>query len=527
MMDALDCDVIVVGAGISGLTAAYQLTTQSQLNVRVLEASERVGGRVRMVSLKGSNDVEGRWDVGGQFVGFCQPHIIDLLQKFDLGLEKVYVEGSKFLQTSEETIKSYSSDIPNVSIPTIIDLFLFVRKIDKLSEEIDVYHPYSHPNAAVWDSMTLQEFTRMSLWTKAAEHTSSAAIRCIFGKESSQISMLHYLYYIKAAGGMDAVLKASDGAAQEYSIKGGTDALINKLVENIKNNNNNMLETQCPVTKIEQTDDYVTVYAKKKTPDCGNQEVVYKCKYCILAAPPHMLGYIDFIPNLPSEKRELIKYMQPGNVTKVIFTYKEAFWRKKKLSGEIVTSVGPVCISYDCSSSNPPIPALLAFVGGDQMVQWRQVEEPVFVKAVLDCLEKFLGPKVKDFISVASMDWAQEPYVQGSPTSMIVPGGMKYFPNMRKPYRRLLFAGTETATSCCGYMSGAIQAGQRAATETLFLEDPCLVSPESLKDTVFRDDSVFKKNQHKKRICWPKNVIGFGIGLTAGVAAWKLANKLR
>ncbi|CAI9718381.1 probable flavin-containing monoamine oxidase A [Octopus vulgaris] len=523
-MDELDCDVIVVGAGISGLTAAYELTTRSQLSIRVLEASERIGGRTRVVTLKGSNDVEGKWDVGGQFVGYCQPHIIEMLQKFNIGLDKIYVEGMKFIQITDGSIKSYATPIPNLSILSMLDLFIFLRKINKMCEEIDVYNPYSHPNAAVWDSMTLQEFTRANAWTKAAIHCSEAATRCMFGKETSQISLLHYLYYVKAGGGIDALLEATNGAAQEFSIKGGTGALINKLVENIKNDNN-VLELKCAVTKIEQNNDQVIVYAEKK--DSDNKEVVYKCKYCILAIPPHMLGFINFIPNLPSEKRELIKYMQPGNLTKVIFTYKEAFWRKKKFSGEIVTSVGPVCIVYDCSSLSPPIPALLAFVGGDQMVQWRQVEEPIFVKAVLDCLEKFLGPEVKDFISVASMDWAQEPYVLGSPTSMIVPGGTKYFPNMRKPYLRLLFAGTETATQCCGYMSGAIQAGQRAAKETLFLEDPSLLDPKSLEDTVFRDESFFKNKQRKKKFSWTNKVVGVGIGLTAGLAAWKLATKFR
>lgn len=522
--NVIETDVVVVGAGISGLTAAYELATRTPLSVRVLEALDRLGGRTRVVTLKGHNGLEESWDVGAQFVGHCQPHIMEVLKKFDLGLNKVYVDGIKMVQLAEGPIRSYSTSIPNLSILAMLDMFLFLRKIQSMCDEIDVYNPYSHPRAAVWDSMTLQEFTRSRAWTNALIQCLEAATRCIFGKETSQISLLHYLYYIKAGGGIDALLESSNGAAQEFTIKGGTGALVEKLAEGVKNNNNNVIELKCPVTKIEQSPEKIMVYTEMKNSD--GEDITYQCKYCILAIPPHMMGHISFIPDLPSDKRELIKYMQPGNLTKVIFTYKQAFWRKKKFSGEALCANGPVCVVYDNSSAC--IPSLMAFVGGDQMVQWRQVEEPVFVKAVLTCLEKFFGSEVNDFISVASMDWAQEPYILGSPTSVIVPGAMKYFPNMRKPFNRLIFAGTETATQSCGYMSGAVQTGLRSAREVMFLLDCPSLTAEDLSDTAFRQEELNRsKHRRRKMFSWTNKVVGVGIGLTAGIAAWKIAAELR
>lgn len=521
--NVIETDVVVIGAGISGLSAAHELATRTGLHLQVLEALDRLGGRTRVVALKGHNGLEENWDVGAQFVGHCQPHIMDLLKKFDLGLNKVYVDGIKMVQLGDGPIRSYSSSIPHLSIVAMLDMFIFLRKVQSMCDEIDVYNPYHHPRAAEWDSMTLQEFTRSRAWTKSLIQCLEAATRCIFGKETSQISLLHYLYYVKAGGGVDALLEASNGAAQEFTIQGGTGVLVEKLAEGVKNNNN-VIELKCPVTKIEQSLEKVLVYTEKKNGD--NEDIIYQCKYCILAIPPHMMGHINFIPDLPSDKRELIKYMQPGNLTKVIFTYKEAFWRKKKLSGEALCTNGPICVVYDNSSAS--IPSLMAFVGGDQMVDWRKVEEPVFVKAVLTCLEKFFGAEVNDFISVASMDWTQEPYILGSPTSVIVPGAMKYFPNMRKPFNRLVFAGTETATQCCGYMSGAVQAGLRSAREVMFLLDSPFLTAEDLSDTAYRhEESTRSKYKRRKMFSWTNKVVGVGIGLTAGIAAWKIAAELR
>ncbi|XP_062567210.1 probable flavin-containing monoamine oxidase A [Saccostrea cucullata] len=521
-------DVVVVGGGISGLTAAYQLHKKdSSLQIIVLEAKDRVGGRTLTLPLKAADGTD-NFDLGGQWVGRCQPHIMALLEELGLTTHVQYLEGKKFMQLGSDRISSYSSDIPSLSPLALIDLQRFMYKLEWMRKQVDIGDPYQSQYGAEWDAMTLETFFNKQLWTKGAKETIESASRCMFGIESSQISVLYYISYLSGAGSLKNLIEATEYTAQEYRIIGGAQQISQKLAASLPPS---CVQLQQPVRKITQQENGdVTVTTEK-----GD---VYSCDRLILAIPPNMTNKIQFDPLLPSCKRELVKRMPAGNLIKVIVTYKEAFWRKAGLSGEFVTNGGPsvltecdrgpLCIVYDATSARGNA-AIVAFLGGAPAIQWRNQKKEDRRSAVLKSLSDFLGPEALNYLDYVEKDWSVEPYNEGCPVCTVGPGAMAYFAaGLRLPFNRIHFAGTESATVWCGFMNGAVQSGLRAANEILFHLRPQAVSAQELATTAYGPSSFLPhtKSKGSRSRTFVKVTLGLGAVVAIVIIAKKVASSL-
>ncbi|WAQ97611.1 AOFA-like protein [Mya arenaria] len=489
-----EVEVVIIGAGISGLTAAYRLKKKDpHLDVLVLEAKERVGGRTLTVEMK-SADGSDHWDLGGQWVGRCQPQIMALLEELGLEVYPQYIRGLKFLQVGRlSNIASYSSDIPTLPLMGLYDLHRLLSMTDKMALEVNPNDPFSCPKAARWDCETLETFIDSKIWTEAVKDLLRACMRTMFGVELSQISLLYFLTYVASAGNMKNLIEATENTAQEYKIKGGAQQISEKLVKHISKENVLLGE---PVSMVTQAGDSVEVISKK-----GNK---YRCKKVILAVPPSQIGRMEFNPTLPVETREIIKRMPPSN----------AFWRVAGSSGEVVSNggasmlpscdMGPLGVVYDATSSNAQ-PALLGFMGGLQAVQWQKME----------------------YIEYRDLVWDTEPYNEGAPVSCVGPGAMRFYAKgLREPFDKIHFAGTESATIWCGFMNGAVQAGSRAALEVLYDLRPQLVAASDIQ-VIGGHRSGHKQGQGQslsgKVVKWS---LGLGIALAVIFTARKFYNSM-
>ncbi len=115
-------------------------------------------------------------------------------------------------------------------------------------------------------------------------------------------------------------------------------------------------------------------------------------------------------------------------------------------------------------------PALLGFIGGRCASVWTSVTLEERRQGLLECLSRYFGGhKVSThLIEYAEKDWNVEPYSGGCPCHNVTTGSMKDFVDgLRKPYKNIHFAGTETASQGMGYMDGAVDAGRRVASEIL------------------------------------------------------------
>ncbi|XDV54034.1 hypothetical protein PO909_022412 [Leuciscus waleckii] len=273
-------DVVVVGAGLSGLSAARRLQKRnSQLSVLVLEARDRVGGRTVSEKLPAANGVD-QWDMGGQWVSSSQTHVMELIRELGVEVFPQYTEGKKVhhMGGPHAKISTYSSSIPSYSPLVLLDFSQILWRIDSLTKTISVEDPMSSPNAELYDSMTLYTFMEKHIWTTQIKEEIALCSRIVFGLEASQVSFLYFLMYSAAAGGTLRLLETTPGSGQEFRVKGGTQQLSEKLVEQI---GAERVRLGAGVTTICQDSENIKV-----TTSAGR----VTCKAVIVACPSNLSG---------------------------------------------------------------------------------------------------------------------------------------------------------------------------------------------------------------------------------------------
>ncbi|KAM9841707.1 putative flavin-containing monoamine oxidase A [Aulostomus maculatus] len=467
-------DVIIVGAGLSGLSAAHLLQKKNaELRILILEGKDRVGGRTVSIDVPAANGVD-RWDFGGQWVGSTQTHILDLIKELGLETYPQFNTGKKVYHTGGpgSKVRTYRTSIPALSPAVLLDLTTLLWKIDRLSATVCIQEPSRTPNAAALDSMTLHSYIEQNAWTTELREEMGVCSRSVFGMEPSQMSLLFFLMYTAAAGGVLPLLESTPGTAQELKIKGGTQQLSHCLAGCVGWKN---VRLRSAVTAIWQDVEWAQVKTATDT---------FLCRAVIVTCPPHLAAKIHYTPSLPSQREFLTQNMPMGHMIKFIITYHTAFWREKGFSGEIVAGAStncPFCVTFDATSPSGNA-ALVGFIAGQLASQWSSKEPGERRDAVLASLVEYLGPEAAFFIHYEEKDWAQEEYSGGCPVNVMAPGLLTYYhPSLREPCGRIHWAGTETATQWCGYMSGAVQAGQRAALEVLAGLCPSTLTQEELE----------------------------------------------
>ncbi|XP_063961702.1 probable flavin-containing monoamine oxidase A [Lytechinus pictus] len=522
-------DVIVIGAGLSGLTAAYHLKrTVEGCKVLVLEAKDRVGGRTLTVPLKCSNGTD-QWDLGGQWVCRTQHHVLWLLNELGIEVYPQKSNGTKLIQSGNNAkINTYQGDIPALPLHVLLDLLNFERKTDALSREIPCDEPWRAKHANDYDGITFEQFLARETWTEGARNMVKGAFEVVNGSGVRGYSALNYLFYVSSGISNRSLYDNKNSGAQEDKIKGGAQSISTKLRETIGQSNVLLSE---PVVSVDQNSGS-TVKVRTLS---GKS---FSCKYIVNAIPMNCSETIQYIPKPPLKRQMLMSYTRSGNLLKFIATYKTAFWRDKGYSGEIINSsnnslspndVGPLIYVCDATSWKGS-PALVGFINNP--IYWSNVEDQDRRSAILKHLERFLGSEALTPIDFREKHWADEPYNGGCPVNVMMTGAAEYWDEIRLPFDRVHWAGTETATHWMGYLSGAVQSGLRAADEVV---NRLGVSEETRNNSSDLLKSLDSPGDDERRSTvgwtsqglvwvWTFGKVGLGLGLAglvgAGVQAW-------
>jgi monoamine oxidase len=278
------------------------------------------------------------------------------------------------------------------------------------------------------------------------------AVRSVFGAEPSEISLLHFLFYLHSGGGLMRLVGIQGGAQQDRFVAGAqvvADRLAAGLGERVV--------LGAPVRAVAHGPEGVRIAADGR---------VWEARRAIVAIPPALAGRIAWEPPLPAARDQLTQRVPMGATMKCHALYERSFWHDAGFSGEAVSDGSPVSAVFDNTSHDGAEPALLAFVVGRPARDWSGRDAAERRAAVLTDLARFFGPAAASPIAYVEKDWSVDPWAGGCPVGVMAPGTLSTLgPALRTPVGRLHWAGTETALEWNGYMEGAVASGERAARE--------------------------------------------------------------
>jgi monoamine oxidase len=448
-------DVVVVGAGLAGLSAARAVAAQGR-SVVVLEARDRVGGRTLNYDLGEGKVVE----IGGEFVGPTQNYTLGLAKELGVETYPAYQKLQSAYINERGRVSHYEGDIPSAGVLGIVDLALLVTKIDALAAKVPVDAPWTMKDAATYDGQSAET------WVRANTTTPQQAVNIVdlffnsgYGGIAAEVSMLYVLAQVAGMGDADNVGTiergiSSEEGAQESRFVGGSQQLAIRAAGHL----GNQVVLNAPVRAIDQSGDRAVVTADAGTWSAGQ---------VIVAVPPQLAAEIVYTPALPAIQDAMRRRMALGTLMKIHAVYPEPFWREDPGVWMALKVGGTVPEMFDNTPPEGKPGVLMGFHGGHA---WRKFAgDPVGRRqAALEDFAQAFGPRALNPIDYFEQDWTAEPWSRGCPVSVVAPGVVtELLPNLIVPHGRVHWAGTETAAYWNGYMDGAISSGQRAAAEAV------------------------------------------------------------
>ena len=449
MAERIEADVCVVGAGYAGLTAARRLA-QGGRSVVVLEARDRVGGRVWTQHLPGGAPV----DRGAGWLGPRHDAAFRLAGELGVGTYKTWVAGAHLLVHGGRT-RRYTGLIPKISPLAVATIALAQARIDRLARKVPLDEPWTAPRAAEWDARSVAWWLRRSgIRTQVARDLFQTAVQGLLTGDLEDTSFLNLLFLVRGHGSLETLFSI-EGGAQENLVEGGAGAMAQRMADDL----GDAVRLAAPVRSVSQRNDAVVVDA---------DEVSVTARRAVVALPPALALEIAFEPALPDDRAALYRAAVAGPESKTLVVYDEPFWRDDGFSGQSAEPGALSEVTLDASPAAGRPGVLASFTFGPVADRAAALDPAERRRRLLDLLADRFGPRAASPVDVVETEWWTEEWTRGCSMAHFPPGVLtRYGALLRQPFDRVHWAGTETATTSHGALDGAIRSGERAAEEIL------------------------------------------------------------
>jgi len=424
-----DYEVVVIGAGVSGLMAARRLVDIGVTDIKLLEARGRVGGRTMDREMAGGGIAED----GGEWIGPTQDAVLDLMDDLSIGKYRTHTTG--------RTVDDTSGDFGKFEL---LDYLQARERIDNLAKTVPLEDPWNAHDAEIWDAMTLQDWMDQNMYTEGGKALITFEVELFMGKPEF-ISFLYFLFYVHSATDYEHLSEK----AEAWRIVGGQKAIADAMADDL----GDIIELNAPVSSIDYNDTTATI-------QYGGGEIT--ARKVIIAIMPKDINNIGFSPELPEDRAALQRAWMGTPALKVHVSYESPFWRDEGYSGMAISDTQFIAFAVDNSPPDGSVGVLGGFVDETLGVPHRYQER---YEATLNAFEHFFGPEARNAVDYKEYDWGLDPWTSGA-VSVLRPGVLTNFgPAIREPVGPIHWAGAETSTIWCGYIDGGVRAGKRTAEE--------------------------------------------------------------
>jgi monoamine oxidase len=450
-VDAATPPVLIVGAGIAGLTAAYYLD-RSGVPVRIVEASKRVGGR--MLSQAKALGTETTVELGGEFIDSGHKNIRKLAQELGLG------EVDLFATDRDLTKDIWFFKTRLINERELITAFIpLAKQIDRDVKAIgEVNYKSTNPHAIKLDRTSIKAYLDRYCSDPILRRLIEVAYTNEYGLQVNRQSSINLLLLIGKDPNKIEIFGSSD---QRYQIRGGNQQIVDKLAAKLSDR----IETNTRLESIRSPAKNRYRVSLRQ----GDVSKEYTFDRVILALPFSILRQIDIGVRLPAVKQAAIKEIGYGTNTKVITSYSDRLWRNKyKSNGESFSDLDTSETWEASRYTDTKAGMITSFSGGDLGVKIGR-SKPAEIASKLPTQFDLIFPGVKNISSNKAIvtNWIDSPYVRGSYSCYLVGQWTKFAGSEGERVGNLFFVGEHCSVDAQGYMEGGCVTGIMAAKAIL------------------------------------------------------------
>jgi monoamine oxidase len=441
--------VVVVGAGLAGLSAAYELA-QAGHDVTILEARARPGGRVHTLREPFSDGLYA--EAGAMSVDESHNWTMKYIKLFDLALDSGVSSGLAFVRHLRGrrivTKPGQSFEWPLDLTPDEKNLGVRGMREKYLGQALKEIGDATAPD---WPSESLKRYDQMTFSEFLRRQGASPDVATILGFGGIGWSGDG----VQSVSALDALREAAhrEMMKKSYRIRGGSDLLPRAFAARLADK----IRYGAPVVRIEHDAKQVRVVYLQAG---AHTSLAADCLVC--AVPFSVLRRLEISPRFSAAKQKAIEQLLYTSVARIFLQTRKRFWVDEGLSGSAITDLSNMLISHRTSNQPGTRGILDPYLAGPPARQVMAMKEAERISSTLGIVEK-VYPNIRQHFELGvSKCWDEDEWAHGA-YAWFKPGQMtSLLPHVARPEGRVYFAG-EHASSAPGWMQGALESGNQAA----------------------------------------------------------------